>query len=91
VKAAASEVNGAKILGVHLEGPFLNPEKHGAQDQRYIKEPDLALIEPYIEQVRMITIAPEMPGAENFIRYLSKNHPHIVLSIGHSGASDQRR
>ncbi len=86
VKAAASEVNGARILGVHLEGPFLNPEKHGAQDQKYIKEPDLALIEPYIEQVRMITIAPEMPGAENFIRYLSKNHPHIVLSIGHSDA-----
>ncbi|WP_241497489.1 N-acetylglucosamine-6-phosphate deacetylase [Sulfurovum riftiae] len=87
VKAAVGRIDGARILGVHLEGPFLNPEKHGAQDQRYIKEPDLALIEPYIEQVRMITIAPEMPGAENFIRYLSKNHPHIVLSIGHSDAS----
>jgi len=87
VEATATNIDGAKILGVHLEGPFLNPDKHGAQDQFYIKEPDLELIEPYIEQVRMITIAPEMPRAEKFIRYLSKNHPHIVLSIGHSDAS----
>jgi len=87
VKLTSNEIEGAKILGAHLEGPFLNPEKHGAQDQQYIRDADLALIEPYLEQIRMITIAPEMPGAEEFIRYLSKNHPHIILSIGHSDAS----
>jgi len=87
VKATSGEIDGAKILGLHLEGPFLNPEKHGAQDQKYIIDPDLELIKPYIDQIRMITIAPEIPGAENFIRYLSRNHPHIVLSIGHSNAS----
>jgi len=87
VKVISAKIDGAKILGVHLEGPFLNPKKHGAQDQQYIQDPDFALIEPYIDQVRMITIAPEMPGAENFIRYLSGNYPHIVLSIGHSDAS----
>jgi len=87
VKLTSNEIEGAKILGVHLEGPFLNPEKHGAQDQQYIRDADLALIEPYLEQIRMITIAPEMPGAEEFICYLSKNHPHIILSIGHSDAS----
>jgi N-acetylglucosamine-6-phosphate deacetylase len=87
VKLTSNEIEGAKILGVHLEGPFLNPEKHGAQDQQYIRDADLALIEPYLEQIRMITIAPEIPGAEEFIRYLSKNHPHIILSIGHSDAS----
>ena len=87
VKNISDRIAGAKILGVHLEGPFLNPEKHGAQDQRYIKDPDIKFILPYIDQIRMITIAPEMPGAEEFIRYLSKNHSHIILSIGHSDAS----
>jgi N-acetylglucosamine-6-phosphate deacetylase len=87
VTTCVSKVSGAKIAGIHLEGPFINPEKHGAQDQKYIRDADFALIEPYLEQIRMITIAPEMPGVEEFIRYLSKNHPHIILSIGHSDAS----
>jgi len=87
VKEHAHSLKGAKVLGVHLEGPFLNPEKHGAQDKRYIQPANLELIEPYIEQIRMITIAPEMPGAETFIRHLSQEYPHIILSIGHSDAS----
>jgi len=82
----ASRVRGAKIVGVHLEGPFLNPKKHGAQDKRYIQNPDFSLIQPYIDQIKMITVAPEMLGAEAFIRYLSEKYPHIVLSIGHSEA-----
>jgi len=86
VKVMSGQVNGAKILGVHLEGPFLNPQKHGAQDERYIQDPNLKLIEPYADMIRMITIAPEMPGAETFIKHLSKYHPHIILSIGHSDA-----
>ncbi|AKF24036.1 N-acetylglucosamine-6-phosphate deacetylase [Sulfurovum lithotrophicum] len=87
VKEHAETIDGAKILGVHLEGPFLNPEKHGAQDKQYICEPSLELIAPYLDQIRMITIAPEMPGAESFIRHLSEHHPRIVLSIGHSDAT----
>ena len=87
VKEYADTVKGARILGVHLEGPFLNPEKHGAQDKRYICEPDFELIAPYLDEIRMITIAPEIPGAEYFIRQLSEGYPHIVLSIGHSDAS----
>jgi N-acetylglucosamine-6-phosphate deacetylase len=87
VTTCVSKVSGAKIAGIHLEGPFINPEKHGAQDRRYIHAPDLSLIQPYIEQVKMITLAPEMPGAEHFIRHLCEHYPHIVLSIGHSNAS----
>ncbi len=87
VQKNALSLEGAKIFGVHLEGPFLNPEKHGAQDKRYIKNPDLALIDPYLQEIRMITIAPEMPGAEKFIRHLGMYHPHIILSIGHSDAN----
>ena len=87
VKKHGDALDGAKIIGVHLEGPFLNPEKHGAQDRQYICEPDLELIKPYLDQIRMITIAPEIPEAETFIKYLSEHHPHIVLSIGHSEAT----
>ncbi|SFV65404.1 N-acetylglucosamine-6-phosphate deacetylase [hydrothermal vent metagenome] len=87
VKQYASLVKGARIIGVHLEGPFLNPEKHGAQDKQYIREPSVELIAPYFDQIRMITIAPEIAGAEKFIRMLSEKFPHIILSIGHSNAS----
>ena len=79
-------VTGANILGIHLEGPFINVSKHGAQDKKYVQQPNIALIENYLANVKMITIAPEVEGAKAFIRDLTKMHPHIVLSIGHSNA-----
>lgn len=79
--------NGAKLLGVHLEGPFINPTKKGAQNVVHIQKPSMALIQPYIEIVKMITIAPEIEGAEAFIRHLREAYPHVVLSIGHSDAN----
>ena len=86
VKKYAKEVTGARILGVHLEGPFINTKKHGAQDKRYVQKPNAALVENYLDEVKMITIAPEVEGAELFIRTLKEKYPHIVLSIGHSAA-----
>ncbi len=80
-------VTGAKILGIHLEGPFINVAKHGAQDKVYIQEPNFALIKNYIDEIKMITLAPEVEGAKVFIKYLKKEYPHILLSIGHSNAS----
>ncbi len=81
------KVSGAEILGVHLEGPFINASKHGAQDQKYIQRPGLALIDHYLDIVKMITLAPEVEGAESFVKYLHTKHPHIILSIGHSEAN----
>ena len=78
---------GARVLGVHLEGPFLNPIKHGAQDPQHIQKPNMELIEPFMEVVKMITIAPEVEGGYEFIEYIKKHFPHILLSIGHSNAS----
>ncbi len=78
---------GARVLGVHLEGPFINPIKHGAQDPKHIQMPNMELIEPFMEIIKMITIAPEVEGGEEFIGYLQKNFPHILLSIGHSNAT----
>ena len=79
-------VGGAKIIGVHLEGPFINPMKHGAQDAAYVQCPTMDMIEPYLDIVKMITIAPEVDGAEAFIRKVHTAYPHIILSIGHSNA-----
>ncbi|SFV55340.1 N-acetylglucosamine-6-phosphate deacetylase [hydrothermal vent metagenome] len=87
IKKYRDEVEGAKILGIHLEGPFLNPTKCGAQNPQYIQLPNFELIEPYIDTIKMITLAPEMDSADKFIEHLQINYPHILLSIGHSDAS----
>lgn len=87
VQKYAKKVTGATILGVHLEGPFINTKKHGAQDKAYIQEPNLRWIEKYQNEIKMITLAPEVEGAKEFIAYYTKNYPHIILSIGHSDAS----
>ena len=87
IQIHAQSVSGAEILGIHLEGPFINAAKHGAQDQRYVQNPNMALIENYLDEVKMITLAPEVEGAESFVKHLTKKHPHIILSIGHSEAS----
>jgi len=78
---------GAKVLGVHLEGPFINPVKHGAQDPQHIQKPSMELIEPYMDIIKMITLAPEVEGGKAFSAYLKANFPDILLSIGHSDAS----
>jgi len=80
-------LSGARIIGVHLEGPFINPSKQGAQDAAHIQEATLSWLAPYHEIVRMITLAPEMAGAEAFIRECQARYPQIVLSLGHSEAT----
>ena len=79
--------DGAKVLGVHLEGPFINEKKHGAQNPEFVQKPNFELIEPYMDVVKMITLAPEVEGGEVFIKYMKENYPHILLSVGHSNAS----
>ena len=83
----AHSVKGAEIVGVHLEGPFIHPQKHGAQDPRFIQPCQMDFIAPYLSIIKMITLAPEREGAKAFIQTLQKEYPHIVLSIGHSNAS----
>ncbi len=80
-------VSGAQVLGIHLEGPFINADKHGAQDKKYVQKPNIELIQNYINEIKMITIAPEVEGAEKFVKHLTKEYPHMILSIGHSDAS----
>ncbi|QTL99779.1 N-acetylglucosamine-6-phosphate deacetylase [Iocasia frigidifontis] len=76
---------GARVLGTHIEGPFLNKDYKGAQEESHIVSPDLSLIKEYIDITKIITIAPELVGAEDLIKYLVDND--VIVSVGHSGAS----
>jgi len=87
IQTHASAVSGAHILGIHLEGPFINALKHGAQNKEYVQKANFALIENYMDEIKMITLAPEISGSEDFVKRLTKVYPHIILSIGHSDAS----
>ena len=90
IQLCGKDVTGAQILGVHLEGPFINASKHGAQDKAYIQVPNIVLINDYANEVKMITLAPEVEGAESFLKKLSEAYPDMILSIGHSDASYEK-
>ncbi len=80
---------GAQVLGVHLEGPFVSPEYAGAQPKGYIATPSVAQFEKYDQacggKIKKVTIAPEREGAEEMISYLSRKG--IIASLGHSAAT----
>lgn len=87
LKKPPSGYRGAVPLGLHLEGPFLNPNKKGAHNQRHLRPPDLESIAGWSpgEGVRLVTLAPELPGAEAVIRELKRRG--VVVSAGHTTAS----
>lgn len=77
-----SAVEGATIIGAHLEGPFINPKKKGAQNERYIVKPSYDFIRKYTDIIEIITYAPEMDDDGAFIKQMLSED--IVLSLGHS-------
>ena len=87
VECAVPE-NGAKIAGIHLEGPFLNKEKCGAQNPAHICRPDADLFHRLQEEaggtIRLITVAPEVEGAEDFISEISRE---CTVSLGHTASN----
>jgi len=85
-----ANVTGSNILGIHLEGPFINASKHGAQDKKYVQTPNFKLIKNYMDEVKMITLAPEVEGAESFVKQMKKEYPHVILSAGHSALDYDR-
>ena len=80
---------GQNVLGMRLEGPYISKKKAGAQDERYIKNPDkkeaLKIVKACGPLLRMVTIAPERKGAIMVIKELKRNK--IIASIGHSNAT----
>ena len=77
----------AKILGTHLEGPFISVEKRGVHPIEHIVAPDLNHLKALLKAglIRILTIAPELPGAIELIQYLVANG--IVVSLGHTNAN----
>ncbi|MDO5022113.1 MAG: N-acetylglucosamine-6-phosphate deacetylase [Eubacteriales bacterium] len=80
------DFDGAEILGVHSEGPFINPKKKGAQKDSNILAPDADKVLPFKDIISIITLAPEMPGGIDSIRKIVQNSD-IKVSIGHTDAS----
>jgi N-acetylglucosamine-6-phosphate deacetylase len=80
---------GARILGVHLEGPYISSEAAGAQNRAYIRPPN---VEEFKElwgacdnTIKQITLAPELPGASELIAYAKRLG--VIVSAGHTQAS----
>ncbi|MFN7928024.1 MAG: N-acetylglucosamine-6-phosphate deacetylase [Blastocatellia bacterium] len=76
----------AEILGLHLEGPYINPKFKGAQPDEGIRDPNFdelaELLEAAAGQIKVMTLAPELPGSLEMIRQLTANQ--IIASLGHS-------
>lgn len=77
------------LLGAHLEGPFLSPHRPGAQDPRYVVPPDRDALRRLLAagrgHVRVVTLAPELPGALDLVDYLVA--AGVVAAVGHTDAS----
>ena len=82
------EHKGSRLLGIHLEGPFLSPEYKGAMPEHLLQRPNVGLVQEYQEaaggEIRYITVSPEIEGMADFIPELCRLG--MVVAIGHSGA-----
>lgn len=86
LEQGAKDSHGAQILGVHLEGPYLNPKRKGAHNPDYLRRPEVRELRAWAgsPMVRLTTLAPELNGALEMIPRLRAQG--IVVSAGHSDA-----
>jgi N-acetylglucosamine-6-phosphate deacetylase len=80
--------SGSRVLGIHLEGPYLNRKRRGAHPAEWLRTPALSDLPAYVtdEFVRMVTLAPELPGGYDVISALSERG--LVLGLGHTEATE---
>ncbi len=90
--AAAADSAGSQVLGFHVEGPFVNPDWRGAQDERYIRPPSVAEAEVWLaaggdsgHTAWQVTMAPELPGGLAFIRHMTGLG--VLVNAGHTGCT----
>jgi N-acetylglucosamine-6-phosphate deacetylase len=80
---------GAKIAGLHLEGPYLNPKRKGMQNEKYLRHPHLGEMKEIFEEadglIKMVTIAPELPGGMELLSYLKEMG--VIIAVAHSDAT----
>lgn len=88
LKVKNADHNGARLLGIHMEGPYISKNQAGAQDLRYIREPIAEDYEYIVKKAKgsilRWTFAPETEGADEFADYIKSQD--IMPSIGHSDA-----
>ena len=79
-----------RILGMHLEGPFLSPNRLGTHEASSRRDPDLALLDRLLDSgpVRLMTLAPELPGATQLIDRLLERG--VAVSLGHTDATAEQ-
>jgi N-acetylglucosamine-6-phosphate deacetylase len=89
LRGVPKTTDGPRILGVHLEGPFLSPRRLGIHPSAYRRDPDVGLLERLLDAgpVRLVTLAPELPGADALVDRLLKSE--IAISCGHSDATSE--
>ncbi|RWZ60621.1 N-acetylglucosamine-6-phosphate deacetylase [Halobacillus fulvus] len=79
----------AEVLGIHLEGPFISEKKAGAQPAEHIQKPSVERFQKWQEesdgQIKLVTLAPEVEGAQDFIEEISRTG--VICSLGHSDAT----
>jgi N-acetylglucosamine-6-phosphate deacetylase len=87
LRGVPTGADGPRIPGVHLEGPFLSPRRLGIHPARSRRDPDVSLLERLLAAgpVRLVTLAPELAGADELIRTLLSHE--IAISCGHSDAT----
>lgn len=87
--AKLSEPGRARPLGIHLEGPFLSHEKRGVQPAEHLLAPSIAVFDRMYDaahgHVRLMTLAPELPGAAELAAYATSRG--VRISLGHSNAT----
>ena len=88
-KKVIGNEQGAKIAGIHLEGPYLNVEKKGMQNPKYLRHPNILEMKRILREadglIKMVTVAPELPGCLDLIGFLKEQG--IIIAVAHSNAT----
>ena len=89
LRAMPADAPGPRILGAHLEGPFLSPHRPGTHPPSHLRAPDVALLDRLLDAgvVTQMTLAPELPGADALVERLRERG--VVVSAGHTNATAQ--
>ena len=87
LRALPASISGPRILGAHLEGPFLSPDRPGTHPLSHLRAPDVELLDRLLDAgvVTQMTLAPELPGADALIERLRERG--VAVAAGHTNAT----
>lgn len=87
--ATKGDLPGARLMGLHLEGPYINLKYKGAQPPEFIRAPDASEFEEtfgrWLDLIKVVTLAPEVEGGFDLVKFLSNQG--VVASVGHTNAT----